>query len=274
MTNNTNLIKAKQAKNDEFYTLLPDIEKELSYYVQYLKGKVIYCNADSEYSNFWKYFTSNFHTLQLKRLIATSYNAGNGLMIEYDGKQVTKKLLVGNGSFDSPECTAILEQADIIITNPPFSLFRHYIDTIKKKDFLVIGSINAVAYSNVFKLFQDSKVVLGYNNVTNFITSNNTVRHVNNCYWFTTLPVLKSELILTKKYNATDYPTYDNYPAINVNKVADIPKDYTGGAMGVPITFLTKYSNNNKFRLLDRINPYINGKQLYKRLIIQHNDNN
>lgn len=105
-----------------------------------------------------------------------------------------------------------------------------------------------------------------------FITSNNTVRQVNSCAWFTTLPVVKPELVLTKKYNATDYPTYDNYPAINVNKVADIPKDYTG-AMGVPITFLTKYSNNNKFLLLDQTSPYINGKKQYKRIIIQHNDN-
>lgn len=276
MTNNTNLQRAKQAKNDEFYTLLPDIEKELSHYVQHLKGKVIYCNADCEESNFWKYFTSNFQILQIKKVIATSYNsAGNGLKLEYDGKRVIKKSLVGNGSFDSPECKAILEQSDIIITNPPFSLFRHYIDTIKDKDFLVIGSINAVAYNNVFKLFQDDKIVLGYNNVNYFITSNNTVRQVNSCAWFTTLPVVKPELVLTTKYNATDYPAYDNYPAVNVNKVADIPKDYTG-AMGVPITFLTKYSNNNKFRLLDQTSPYINGKKQYKRIIIQHrtNDNN
>lgn len=276
MTNNTNLQRAKQKKDDEFYTRLEDIEKELSHYVQYLIGKVIYCNADSEESNFWKYFTSNFQTLQIKKVIATSYNsAGNGEMLEYDGKRVIKKSLVGNGSFNSPECTAILEQADIIITNPPFSLFRNYIDTIKDKDFLVIGSINAVAYNNVFKLFQDDKIVLGYNNVKYFITSNNTVRQVNSCAWFTTLPVVKPELVLTKKYNATDYSTYDNYPAINVNKVADIPKDYTG-AMGVPITFLTKYSNNNKFRLLDQTSPYINGKKQYKRIIIQHrtNDNN
>ncbi|KJJ88146.1 modification methylase [Prevotella intermedia ZT] len=276
MTNNTNLQRAKQKKDDEFYTRLEDIEKELSHYVQHLKGKVIYCNADGEESNFWKYFTSNFQTLQIKKVIATSYNsAGNGEMLEYDGKQVIKKSLVGNGSFNSQECKAILEQSDIIITNPPFSLFRHYIDTIKDKDFLVIGSINAVAYNNVFKLFQDDKIVLGYNNVKYFITSDDTVRQVNSCAWFTTLPVVKPELVLTKKYNATDYPTYDNYPAINVNKVADIPKDYTG-AMGVPITFLTKYSNNNKFRLLDQTSPYINGKKQYKRVIIQHrtNDNN
>lgn len=142
MTNNTNLQRAKQKKDDEFYTRLEDIEKELSHYVQHLVGKVIYCNADSEESNFWKYFTSNFQTLQIKKVIATSYNsAGNGEMLEYDGKRVIKKSLVGNGSFDSQECKAIIEQADIIITNPPFSLFRHYIDTIKDKDFWRIAQI-------------------------------------------------------------------------------------------------------------------------------------
>lgn len=272
MTNNTNLQRAKQKKDDEFYTRLEDIEKELSHYVQHLKGKVIYCNADSEGSNFWKYFTSNFQTLQIKKVIATSYNsAGNGEMLEYDGKQVIKKSLVGNGSFNSQECKAILEQSDIIITNPPFSLFRHYIDTIKDKDFLVIGSINAVAYNNVFKLFQDDKIVLGYNNVKYFITSNNTVRQVNSCAWFTTLPVDKPELVLTKKYNATDYPTYDNYPAININKYTDIPNDYKG-AMGVPVTFLAKHTG--QYKILDLLmNPIVGGKQIYKRITIQHNDN-
>lgn len=272
MTNNTNLHKAKQAKNDEFYTLLPDIEKELSHYVQYLKGKVIYCNADSEESNFWKYFTSIFQTLQIKKVIATSYNsAGNGEMVEYDGKQVIKKSLVGNGSFDSQECKAILEQSDIIITNPPFSLFRHYIDTIKDKDFLVIGSINSAAYKDIFQLIKSGKVRIGYNVPSKYTGVNGEQKGIRCCCWFTTLPVVKPELVLTKKYNATDYSVYDNYPAININKYTDIPNDYKG-AMGVPVTFLAKHTGQHK--ILDLLmNPIVGGKQIYKRIIIQHNDN-
>lgn len=273
MTNNTNLHKAKQKKDDEFYTRLEDIEKELSHYVQYLKGKVIYCNADSEESNFWKYFTSNFQKLQIKKVIATSYNsAGNGEMLEYDGKRVIKKSLVGNGSFDSQECKAILEKADIIVTNPPFSLFRHYIDTIKDKDFLVIGSINGAAYKDIFQLIKDGKVRVGYNVPSKYTGVNGEQKGVRCCCWFTTLPVVKPELELTKKYNATDYPVYDNYPAINVNKYCDIPNDYKG-AMGVPVTFLAKH-NTGQYKINNLLmNPIVGGKQIYKRIIIQHNDN-
>lgn len=276
MTNNTNLQRAKQKKDDEFYTRLEDVEKELSHYVQYLIGKVIYCNADSEESNFWKYFTSNFQTLQIKKVIATSYNsAGNGLKLEYDGKHVVKKSLIGNGSFDSIEYKAILEQSDIIITNPPFSLFRHYIDTIKDKDFLIIGSINAVAYKDIFPLIQSEKIKIGHNNPTKYFGKEGEIKGVRNCYWFTTLPIEKPEIQLTKKYNAIEFPTYDNYPAINVNKYSDIPKDYKG-AIGVPVTFLAKY-NSRQFEIINLLSsPKVNSKEIFKRIIIQHrtNDNN
>ena len=276
MTNNTNLHKAKQKKDDEFYTLLPDIEKELSHYVQHLVGKVIYCNADSEESNFWKYFVSKFQILQLKGLIATSYNsAGNGEKLEYDGKRVIKKSLVGNGSFDSQECKAIIEQADIIVTNPPFSLFRCYIDTIKDKDFLVIGSINSAAYKDIFQLIKDGKVRIGYNVPSKYTGVNGEQKGIRCCCWFTTLPIEKPEIQLTKRYNAIEFPTYDNYPAINVNKYSDIPKDYKG-AIGVPVTFLAKH-DSRQFEIINLLNsPKVNSKEIFKRIIIQHrtNDNN
>lgn len=244
--------------------------------MQYLIGKVIYCNTDSEGSNFWKYFTGNFQTLQIKKVIATSYNsAGNGEMLEYDGKRIIKKSLVGNGSFDSQECKAILEQSDIIITNPPFSLFRHYIDTIKDKDFLVIGTINCAAYKDIFQLIKSGKVRIGYNQPSKYTGVNGEQKGVRCCCWFTTLPVVKSELVLTKKYNATDYPVYDNYPAINVNKYSDIPNDYKG-AIGVPVTFLAKH-NSRQFKIINLLNsPKVNSKEIFKRIIIQHrtNDNN
>ena len=271
MAKNKNLTQAKKAKNDEFYTLISDVEKELKHYKKYFEGKVVYCNCDDpEESNFWKFFELNFEEYKLKKLISTHYDAEKPTYklelsadIDGDGKitkgDIVKTPLKQNGDFRSEESINLLKESDIVVTNPPFSLFREYVaQLIKyKKKFLIIGNKNAITYKEIFPLIKENKLWLGYYCPNEFrLPNGDTTKKVNGlCRWFTNLDIKKrhEDLILYKKYTAKDYPKYDNYDAIEVGKVADIPKDYNG-AMGVPISFLDKY-NPSQFEIVD-INPH------------------
>jgi hypothetical protein len=255
MTNkssNKNLTEAKQVKNDEFYTQLSDIERELGHHKEQFKGKIIFCNCDDpESSNFWKYFTLNFEFLGLRKLIATHFDTEQPsykLEIERDatGKpNKTKSPLKQNGDFRSSECIEILDESDIVVTNPPFSLFREFVNQLVKHgvQFLIIGNDNAITYKDVFKLIQENRIWSGYCKVKEFHKPDGSVQKFGNIGWFTNLDVQKrhEDLILYKKYATEDYATYDNYDAININKTTDIPCDYSG-AMGVPISFFDKHN--------------------------------
>ena len=292
---NKNMHKAKRNKKDEFYTQMTDIQRELFQYRHHFKGKKIFLNCDDpEYSHFWLYFTLNFDFFGLKKLTATHYEVDKPSykleMVKY--QETTRTTLEGNGDFRSPEAVAILEDSDIVITNPPFSLFREHIGQLMeyKKKFVVIGNQNAITYKEVFRHIKDKKMWLGTKSnivmefrVPESYESINGVVKVPAINWFTNLDHKRrnEELILYKKYygNEKDYPRYDNYDAINVDKVADIPCDYEG-VMGVPITFLGKH-NPKQFEVLgldDHRVLYpklagcnsISGKKIYRRLIIKN----
>lgn len=318
---NRSLHKAKKTKQDEFYTQLNDIERELKHYRNHFKNKVVYCNCDDpRVSNFFHYFSYNFEKLGLKKLITTCYKnqepdlfsqnkSEEAIYLEYNGDQNRNNVpdpeeigivnLKGDGDFRSQESIELLKQADIVVTNPPFSLFREYIEQIieYEKDFLIIGSQNAVTYKEVFAYFRDDKIWLGYNSgdmefkvpdsyeprETRYRQDENGQkwRSLGNICWFTNLDISKrnEELILYKSYSPEEYPNYDEYDAINVNRVAEIPMDYKG-KMGVPITFLDKH-NPKQFEILgiDRYvedNPNygrrfkINGKEIYARIVIRN----
>ena len=316
MTKNNNLHTAKATKNDEFYTQLEDIENELKYYKDYFKGKVVYCNCDGflnqAKSNFFVYFSLNYEFLGLKGLICTKYNPnGKGRKYEYygdlngnnypDEEEIFTSDLEGDGDFRSEECIEILKKCDIVCTNPPFSLFRQYVAQLfeYKKDFLIIGNVNAISYKEVFPLIKENKMWLGvssfnkgmYFGVPDDYTYADTykfdrerngkkVMRVSSICWFTNLDHKKrhEELVLYKKYNEEEYPKYDNYDAIEVSKVTDIPMDYEG-IMGVPITFLDKYCPE-QFEIVGQMMttkvtefnfgyPYINGKKKFARLLIK-----
>jgi len=299
-SSNSNLHRAAKVKNDEFYTQLNDIEKELKNYKDQFRNKVVYCNCDDPFeSNFFKYFASNFNALKLKRLIATSYkpspiaNTQLGLFgddktlepvkgrpktnankfiindvsdIDGDGafdlRDISEQLkanknnewspMEGDGDFRSPESIELLKQADIVVTNPPFSLFREYVEQLIKyqKKFLIIGNDNARKYQDIFKLIQENKLWPGYGRAKEFIQPNGTIKKFGNIGWFTNLDVAKRHEFLTlyKKYSKDEFLKYDNYDAIEVSKVSEIPMDYKG-IMGVPITFLDKY-NPSQFEIL------------------------
>lgn len=303
------LAQAKDAKKDEFYTQLADIEKELVHYRDYFRGKVVFCNCDDPYeSNFFKYFALNFNALGLKKLIATCYDGspiaqqelplfpeaetepkrkaykveisevpdldGNGstdltdvqLLLKSSTHNV-KAELKQNGSFDSPESIELLKEADIVATNPPFSLFREFLSLLDKynKQFIIIGNTNALTYKETFKMFQEDKIRTGYTNFNvgmyfqvpdswekfHHIEDGKKMARVSTSCWFTNLPVSKhnEKLILIKHYTPEEYPYYENYDAININTYNDIPCDYDG-IMGVPITFLDKY-NPEQFDILE-----------------------
>jgi hypothetical protein len=306
------LKQAKVAKQDEFYTQLVDIEKELKYYKQHFQGKVVLCNCDDPYeSNFFKYFALNFNALGLKKLIATCYNgspvSGNELLLDFgdtvdDPKKIAYKveitevtdvngdgainladvkylmqndknvisILKGNGDFRSQECIELLKQADIVVTNPPFSLFREYLAQLVKYDkkFLIIGNQNAISYKECFQLIKENKMWLGASvhsgdrefkipptyevRSKSLRVDENGNRYIRvvGIRWFTNLdyPQRHEELILYKRYTPEEYPIYDNYDAINVNSTSDIPVDYDG-LMGVPITFMDKY-NPDQFEIV------------------------
>ena len=237
---NANLNAAKQAKNDEFYTLYTDVEKEVSLYSQYIKDKVIYCNCDNPYvSNFFRYFANNFKDLGIKKVIATCYNNGKGAfkaVLEHQVEDVEKwlnngnvTLLDGDGDFASPECVKLLDEADIVVTNPPFSLFREFVSLLMehKKQFLIIGNKNAITYKEIFPLIKENKLWLGYESPKEFVQPDGAEPKKMNglTRWFTNLPTEKREeyLDLVEEYSPDKYPLYDNYNAINVNKVSDIP---------------------------------------------------
>ena len=267
MTNKI-LHKAKEKKNDEFYTLYEDIEKELKYYKKYLENKIIYCNADDyRYSNFVKYFKNNFKELKLKKLIATNFSTTEAYHYEYDGKKETIKSLNMFGDFRSMECLQILETVDIVITNPPFSLFREFINILEQyeKQYLVLGSNMACSYKNIFKLIKNNKMFLSKVLRLKFLNNKKAVA----VFWYTNIKKYNFKKIkLTETYDKNKYKKYDNYDAINVNKTKDIPKDYDG-LMGVPISFIYKW-NKKQFKLIDSIRPVINGKYFFKRFIIKN----
>jgi len=305
---NSNLHNAKQAKNDEFYTRLEDIEKEVKHYRPHFEGKVVYCNCDdSKKSNFFKYFALNFERLGLKKLIATGYNkGGHGSVFIYEGdkngnfipddEEISNRQLNGDGDFRSPECVEFLKEADIVVTNPPFSLFREFISQLMEygKNFLVIGSKNTITYKEVFPLIKENKLWLGVNNCKSFVQPDGTFKNFGNIGWFTNLEHNKrnERLELYKTYSIEYYRHYDNYDAIEVSKTCEIPMDYDG-MMGVPISFLDKY-NPEQFEIVgicagnSRVNkfygncrytqhkedrggcPVIDNKRIYSRILIRN----
>ena len=331
-TLNINFQRAKASKKDEFHTQLTDIEKELKHYKKHFKNKIIYCNCDDpRVSNFFHYFSYNFEKLGLKKLITTCYKNQNmnwftknksktAIWLEYDGDKNSNNVpdseeigimpLKSDGDFRSKECIELLKQADIVVTNPPFSLFREYVFQLIEYDkkFIIMGDQNAIASKQMFKLIKEDKLWLGNDNggIKWFgvkddydITTESRKKIVDGkkyfsmgrVNWYTNLDHNKryEELILYKTYNETEYPTYDNYNAINVSKVADIPMDYDG-VMGVPITFMDKY-NPNQFEIIgsdyeikqgllpELVNTnwngkmdrgYVNGERLYARIIIKN----
>ena len=329
MAKNENLHKAKKAKADEFYTQLSDIENECKHYKEHFKGKTILCNCDDpRVSNFFFYFSQNFEYLGLKKLIATCYKsrdinlfsegkAEKAVYIVYEGdkngnhnvddSELDIKELQYDGDFRSDECKELLKQADIVVTNPPFSLFREYVAQLIEYDkkFLIIGHQNAIKYKEIFRLLKENKIWLGYGfkgGAGHFISKYQDIAtagdhregmiRVSGVTWFTNLEHDKrhEKLILYKEYNPEEnpeeYPKYDNYDAIEVGKTNDIPMNYDG-VMGVPITFMDKY-NPEQFEIIwttDRGGdgmlehlklphsrydaPVVAGKGLYSRIFIR-----
>jgi len=319
---NKNLHSAKTGKKDEFYTQRTDIEKELKHYRHHFKDKVVYCNCDDpRISNFFHYFAYNFEFLGLKKLITTCYKNTNpdlfsqhieekAVYIEYNGEMIENmpdytqthvKNLQSDGDFRNPECIELLKQADIVVTNPPFSLFREYVTQLMEYDkkFVIVGHQNAITYKEIFKFIKENKIWLGVDNggtkwfavQDHYDIATETRIKVENgqkyfsmgsVVWFTNLTHKKrnEELILYKNYSSEEYPKYDNYDAIEVSKVADIPIDYAG-FMGVPITFLDKF-NPEQFEIIGMDRPLIealtgkvsrfliNGKELYARIVIKN----
>ena len=261
MAANANLHKAKDAKNDEFYTQLTDVSKEMMHYKDHFKDKIVFCNCDDPTrSAFWKYFHLNFAELGLKKLISTHYDREEATYkMEYEGGDDNNieagviTPLEGNGDFRNQECLDLLDEADIVVTNPPFSLFREYVAVLMEHDkkFLIIGNKNSLTYKEFFPLIKENRIWIGYESPSEFNTPNGLSKKVQGlCRWFTNLDITKrhEKLILWKTYNSEEYPKYDNYDAINVDKVTDIPVDYEG-VMGVPITFLDKY-NPEQFEII------------------------
>ena len=319
MAKNASLHKARAAKNDEFYTQLTDIEKELKHYKDHFRGKTILCNCDDpRISNFFHYFSYNFEKLKLKKLVTTCYKNqqrdlftqhkdNRAIYLEYDGFKNDSRVpdpndiginyLDGDGDFRSQECIALLERSDIVVTNPPFSLFREYVAHLMKHDkkFIIVGNQNNCFYKEIFPLIEKNKMWFGFGvgPMTFRIPSHYKLKKgyredkkgqkwmtLGTACWFTNLDIDKrhEELILYKKYDPKEYPKYDNYDAINVNRVDHIPMDYDG-IMGVPITFLNKHNpdqfdivGNSRYHdgsnVANDIN-FLNGKSLYARILIR-----
>jgi hypothetical protein len=321
------LTQARVNKKDEFYTQLSDIERELKHYKSHFKDKVVYCNCDDpRVSNFFHYFSYNFEKLGLKKLITTCYKnqdrdlfsqneSDHAIMLEYTGDKNGNNVpdpeeigivhLKGDGDFRSQESIELLKLADIVVTNPPFSLFSEYVVQLSKYDkkFIIIGHQNSITYKDIFPLIKENKLWLGYGfkrNMAHFINKHyedyasdpdhkEGMIRVSGVQWITNLDIKKrhEELILYKTYNPEEYPEYENYKAIEVGKTKDIPLDFDG-VMGVPITFMNKY-NPSQFEIvwttdrggdgmLDQIKkehirfdaPVVNGKGMYKRILIKH----
>lgn len=307
---NKNLRIAKIAKNDEFYTQLTDIEKELRHYKHHFKDKIVFCNCDDPtWSEFWRYFHLNFAELGLKKLISTHFDFNEPTYkLEYEGgndwdiEVGVKTILMQNGDFRSDECIELLKESDIVVTNPPFSLFREYISQLMEyeKKFIIIGSKNAITYKEIFPLIKNNLMWIGAKPMSGslWFTTPNDYRNKNDklengikltpiaCCWYTNLDISKrhENLILWKEYNPVEYPKFDNYDAINVDKTTEIPCDYAG-IMGVPITFLDKY-NPEQFEIINGIGRYaciedtytnpigtygtdVDGKHNYFRILIR-----
>lgn len=289
---NAKLNQALKVKNDEFYTQSLDIKKELEHYKNHFRNKIVYCNCDNpEWSNFWDYFSINFEHLGLKKIIATHYSSdGNSYKLEISNNKnfsinnTIKTPLIGDGDFRSNECIEILKEADIVVTNPPFSLFREYMAQLEEydKQFVIIGNINAISYKEVFRLIKNDKLWLGYNTIRHFKQPDGTIYETARSFWYTNLDIPRrhKDFVLYKTYNEKEYLKYDNYEAINVNKAKEIPMDYNG-VMGVPITFLAN-CNPSQFEILGNeydLNieggrGYINSKRMYSRIFIKRVENN
>lgn len=319
---NKNLNRARRNKKDEFYTQIVDIEREMRHYRDHFRGKIVYCNCDDpRISAFFEFFTKNFEFLGIKKLITTCYksqemnlfsrnDSPRAIKLEYDGgapnslpsaEDIGVTLLNGDGDFASEECQEILSQSDIVVTNPPFSLFGEYVQQLDlfEKKFIIIGHQNAITYKSVFPLLRNNRMWLGYGfkrNMAHFVAPHyedtasdadhrEGMIRVSGVVWYTNLDLNKrhEEMILVRKYsgNEKDYPKYDNYDAIEVSRTQDIPMDYTG-VMGVPITFLTKH-NPDQFEILGcnrgveqdphgvyGRSSYISGKETFKRLFIKN----
>lgn len=282
------LNEAKANKKDEFYTQLSDIENELRHYKRHFKDKVVLCNCDDpRISNFFHYFSYNFEKLGLKKLITTCYknqdadlftqnDSESAIYLEYTGDkngnnipnpdEIGIKELKGDGDFRSKECIELLKQADIVVTNPPFSLFREYVAQLVEYDkkFIIVGHQNAIKYKEIFPLIRDNKLWLGFGfkggaghfinqHYEDYATATDRKEgmiRVSGVHWFTNLDIKKrhEDLILYKKYSSEEYPKYENLDAINVDVTKDIPCDYKG-IMGVPITFMDKY-NPEQFEII------------------------
>ena len=335
MSKNRNLHKAKSKKNDEFYTQLVDIERELEHYEEHFRNKVVYCNCDDpRVSGFFHYFSYNFKRLGLKKLITACYknqerdlfskhDSERAIWLEYEGTEganvpdvedIGIHTFKGDGDFRSKECIELLKQADIVVTNPPFSLFRKYVAQLveHKKKFLIIGNKNAITYKEIFSLIKNNKMWVGYTPMgmdllfdlpkdvarelqetkkegSSYRIVDGVVKGRSQSIWFTNLDHKKrhEEFILYKRHSPEEYPTYENYDAINIDKTKDIPMDWSG-AMGVPITFLDKY-NPEQFEIIwttDRGGdgmledlklphsrydaPVVKGEGIYKRIIIRN----
>ena len=311
MARNTDLNAAQSAKKDEFYTQLTDIEKELRFYWDHFRDKVVYCNCDDPtVSNFYQYFYMYYSKLGIKKIITTCYKNQDSQMFSrndkdsaicliYDGKKLPEEFpLDGDGDFRSGECIELLKQSDIVVTNPPFSKFNEYMDQLIKyqKQFLIIGNMNAISYKDIFPLIRDQKVWLGASiksgdrefGVPNHypLTAANSREdehgnkfvRVKGVRWFTNLDYKQryEDLPLYKEYSPEEFPTYDNYDAIEVSKTAEIPLEYDG-EMGVPISFIDKH-NPRQFEIVGADSEftgklgrfYVNGNRKYARIVIRH----
>ena len=321
--NNESVTRARREKNDDFYTRIEDIEEEMWEHRDFLKGKIVYCPCDKVFnegrSEFVNYFTSLFHTLGLKKVIFTQYNPHGvgykaewdlekcGYKWEYNGEYEGNKFideseidfypLKGNGSFDSRECREIMKECDVVITNPPFSRFRDFINQIISlgKHFIIIGPDDAITYKEVFPLILNNRVWLGYsrpkaykiladkadpNDKAQYEVDGVVYKKFGKTCWYTNVEHKKRivKIPLTKRYTPEEYPKYDNYDAIEVGSYKDIPVDYDG-VMGVPISYLEHY-NPNQFQIVGAYNyskdyngktwnAKLFGKYKYKRLLIK-----
>ncbi len=290
---NLNLRKAQRVKDDEFYTMYRDIEKELAHYLPYFKGKKVYLNCDNPIlSQFWAYFSTNFQKLELKELIATHYINQNPTIFDtkpipkpniykQTSNGIKKGFLMDDGDFRSKECKDILAKSDIVVTNPPFSLFREFFNTVTGmgKQFLVLGTLNAPGYVDVFPKIQSYEVWLGHNiGEMGFRKVNGTVQYIGLISWFTNIGRYPSKpgANLTALYNPSEHKKYDNYNAVNIDALSAIPKNYFG-KIGVPVTYMAKH-NPNQFKLLTCSKLFkrhfhndllVNGKRVYTRIIIR-----
>jgi len=304
MNRNTRFHNARRSKKDEFYTQISDIENEIQYYARHFRGKTVYCNCDDpRVSNFFRHFAQMFEIYGLKRLIATCYKNQNAdlfsqhrsekaVYLEYLGDQdgnnrpddhETEVIpMEGDGDFRSPECIELLKQADIVVTNPPFSLWREYLALLMEyeKKFLIIGHQGQVSYKDVFPLFKENKIWFGYgfkgdaahfeSRYEDHATASDRVDgmiRVSGVQWYTNLKHDKRyvKMNLWHRYRPDKYPPYENFDAIEVSKTASIPEDYAG-VMGVPITFLRKY-NPDQFEILG-LDRYVN--ETHPELLVPH----